>query len=626
MIAKAKTMTPIEIILAILTTMFWTTYGIGSFIIKTVSFSYGILITLMRGSEAEAPAKKEEEEKPKKAPIPIEGEGGEGEAGGDQLALEDKSEKTSDSKTGKSDDLGSKQLAAMEAAEKLASSKSAKTEGPTSAIDFGGITKMIVSFLARNFFTLKLIALVIAFTINFMLLFYKVSVLEGEEGEGDDLDIGGDIEELAMDDGGGEDGEGGDEEEEDPDEYIHVEEQFYYLEYIISILGLIHALLSFCMLIAYYNLKIPLAIFKREKEVARKMEFDGIYISEQPEDDNLKGHWDKMVISAKSFPVNYWDKFVKKRVREKYSETFEFDALCEILGMEKSAIPAETSEETGLMATLKSIDWRYQVWKIGVTVTDNTFLYLLFYFIFSVLGNYNYFFFAAHLIDVAVGVPALRIILQAITYNGKELVLTVGLLSIVCYIYTVLAFNFFREFYVAEGEEGEDPDQKCHDVFTCFVFHLYQGVRAGGGIGDVIEPPDGADNEFVRIFFDISFFLFIIVILLAIIQGFIIDAFGALRAQLQGVEDELSNNCFICGIGKDYLDGIPHGFDIHVQKEHNLANYLFFLMYLINKDENDYTGQETYVWNMYQERCWDFFPAGDCFRKQYESELGGGGG
>ena len=71
-------------------------------------------------------------------------------------------------------DLGEKQLAAMEAAEKLASSKSAKVEGPASAIDFGGISKMIVSFLARNFFTLKLIALVIAFTINFMLLFYKV--------------------------------------------------------------------------------------------------------------------------------------------------------------------------------------------------------------------------------------------------------------------------------------------------------------------------------------------------------------------------------------------------------------------------------------------------------------------
>ena len=186
-----------------------------------------------------------------------------------------------------------------------------------------------------------------------------------------------------------------------------------------------------------------------------------------------------------------------------------------------------------------------------------TFLYLIFYFVFSVFGNLNYFFFAAHLIDVAIGVPALRIILQAITYNGKELVLTVGLLSIVCYIYTVLAFNFFREFYVTEAEEeGEDPDQKCHDVFTCFVFHLYQGVRAGGGIGDVIEPPDGADNEYVRILFDFSFFLFITLILLAIIQGFIIDAFGALRDQLQGVEDELAGNCFICSISKDYLDQV----------------------------------------------------------------------
>ena len=79
------------------------------------------------------------------------------------------------SKTSESEDLGAKQLAAMEAAEKLASSKSSKVEaGPASAIDFGGIAKKFVSFLARNFFTMKFIALAIAFTINFMLLFYKV--------------------------------------------------------------------------------------------------------------------------------------------------------------------------------------------------------------------------------------------------------------------------------------------------------------------------------------------------------------------------------------------------------------------------------------------------------------------
>ncbi|GLD62511.1 ryanodine receptor 3-like protein [Lates japonicus] len=30
-------------------------------------------------------------------------------------------------------------------------------------------------------------------------------------------------------------------------------------------------------------------------------------------------------------------------------------------------------------------------------------------------------------------------------------------------------------------------------------------------------------------------------------------------------------------------------------------------------DEIEHTGQESYVWKMYQERLWDFFPAGDCF-------------
>lgn len=45
--------------------------------------------------------------------------------------------------------------------------------------------------------------------------------------------------------------------------------------------------------------KIPLVIFKREKEVARQLEFNGMYIAEQPEDDDIKSHWDKLVISAK---------------------------------------------------------------------------------------------------------------------------------------------------------------------------------------------------------------------------------------------------------------------------------------------------------------------------------------
>ena len=45
-----------------------------------------------------------------------------------------------------------------------------------------------------------------------------------------------------------------------------------------------------------------------------------------------------------------------------------------------------------------------------------------------------------------------------------QLVLTVMLLSIIVYIYTVIAFNFFRKFYIKE-EDGE-VDYKCHDMLT----------------------------------------------------------------------------------------------------------------------------------------------------------------
>ncbi|XP_064872913.1 ryanodine receptor 2-like [Oncorhynchus nerka] len=118
------------------------------------------------------------------------------------------------------------------------------------------------------------------------------------------------------------------------------------------------------------------------------------------------------------------------------------------------------------------------------------------------------------------------------------------------------------------------------------MFHMYVGVRAGGGIGDQIEDPAGDEYEIYRIIFDITFFFFVIVILLAIIQGLIIDAFGELRDQQEQVKEDMETKCFICGIGNDYFDTVPHGFETHTLQEHNLANYLFFVMYLINKDEH----------------------------------------
>uniref|UniRef100_A0A3Q3BSM2 Ryanodine receptor 1a (skeletal) n=1 Tax=Kryptolebias marmoratus TaxID=37003 RepID=A0A3Q3BSM2_KRYMA len=468
-----------------------------------------------------------------------------------------------------------------------------------------------MNYLSRNFYNLRFLALFLAFALNFILLFYKVSDTppEGEEVEGSGLNGGGDDddEEVLL--------------------YYYLEESTGYMQPTLAFLAILHTVISFICIIGYNCLKIPLVIFKREKELARKLEFDGLYITEQPEDDDIKGQWDRLVLNTPSFPNNYWDKFVKRKVLDKYGDIYGRERIAELLGVDLASLDVSQQHEkkqeepdNSVFAWMTSIDIKYQIWKFGVVFTDGTFLYLCWYLVMSLLGHYNNFFFACHLLDIAMGVKTLRTILSSVTHNGKQLMMTVGLLAVVVYLYTVVAFNFFRKFY-NKSEDEDEPDMKCDDMMTCYLFHMYVGVRAGGGIGDEIEDPAGDEYELYRVVFDITFFFFVIVILLAIIQGLIIDAFGELRDQQEQVKEDMETKCFICGIGSDYFDTTPHGFETHTFDEHNLANYMFFLMYLINKDETEHTGQESYVWKMYQERCWDFFPAGDCFRKQYEDQL-----
>ncbi|XP_039477547.1 ryanodine receptor 2 [Oreochromis aureus] len=528
---------------------------------------------------------------------------------------EDKRMKTEEKKSEKK--IGNEKAKARGRAKRF-SNKLKEPQSQQSALweTIGTHNKSLLNYFARNFYNLRLLALFVTFAINFILLFYKVTSFPNlKEEEGMTTSVYG--EELNSD---ADNSEGR--------VYFVLEENSGYMEPSLNFLAVAHTIISFCCIIGYYCLKVPLVIFKREKEVARRLEFDGLYVTKQPPEEDIKGQWDRLVINTPSFPSNYWDKFVRRKVMDKYGDFYGCEKISELLGLDKATL--DLSSETKTKKRLKrdaawsalcnSIDMKYQVWKLGVVFTDNSFLYLAWYMTMSFLGHYNNFFFAAHLLDIAMGFKTLRTILSSVTHNGKQLVLTVGLLAVVVYLYTVVAFNFFRKFY-NKSDDKDIQDMKCNDMLTCYMFHMYVGVRAGGGIGDEIEDPAGDEFEVERIVFDITFFFFVIVILLAIIQGLIIDAFGELRDQQEQVKEDMETKCFICGIGSEYFDTVPHGFETHTLQEHNLANYLFFLMYLINKDETEHTGQESYVWKMYQERCWEFFPVGDCFRKQYEDQL-----
>ncbi len=89
----------------------------------------------------------------------------------------------------------------------------------------------------------------------------------------------------------------------------------------------------------------------------------------------------------------------------------------------------------------------------------------------------------------------------------------------------------------------------------CIVTTLNQGLRNGGGIGDVLRSPSIQEALFpARVIYDMIFFFVVIIIVLNLIFGVIIDTFADLRSEKQQKEEIIKNSCFICGNSKGHKE------------------------------------------------------------------------
>lgn len=84
------------------------------------------------------------------------------------------------------------------------------------------------------------------------------------------------------------------------------------------------------------------------------------------------------------------------------------------------------------------------------------------------------------------------------------------------------------------------------------------------------------------------------------VTGLIVDTFSNLRKELDEFNYDLNNNCFICGLNREYIEKIYSGKDGFIDhiNNHNLRNYFCYIFYLMEKNPNDYTGMESYIKNM----------------------------
>ncbi|KAK2536271.1 Itpr2 [Columba livia] len=259
---------------------------------------------------------------------------------------------------------------------------------------------------------------------------------------------------------------------------------------------------------------------------------------------------------------------------------------------------------------------------------------------------------AANLFDLVYREETLLNVIKSVTRNGRSIILTAVLALILVYLFSIIGFLFLKDDFIMEvdrlkirtpgagigevptttltsmmgacakencstsipvinsGEEEEDGiERTCDTLLMCIVTVLNQGLRNGGGVGDVLRKPSKDEPLFAaRVVYDLLFYFIVIIIVLNLIFGVIIDTFADLRSEKQKKEEILKTTCFICGLERDKFDNKTVSFEEHIKSEHNMWHYLYFIVLVKVKDPTEYTGPESYVAQMIVEKNLDWFP------------------
>lgn len=189
--------------------------------------------------------------------------------------------------------------------------------------------------------------------------------------------------------------------------------------------------------------------------------------------------------------------------------------------------------------------------------------------------------------------------------------------AIIIYNFAIFAFLFLSDnFYdsnINKGLINKAGDSVCMSLLHCYFSTINYGLRLGGGIGELSTTTMEAwnrQNFYIKFFFDIAFFLLITTIILNVVFGIIIDSFAQLREESMLVAEDIKNKCFMCNIDRYTLDrDTEEGFDFHTEKDHNLWNYVYFIIHLKQKDPSDYNGTESYINGLLDNEDMVWFPA-----------------
>ena len=208
--------------------------------------------------------------------------------------------------------------------------------------------------------------------------------------------------------------------------------------------------------------------------------------------------------------------------------------------------------------------------------TGRTTIYCLCYIAGSVLAMQLPALYPFLLVDGLHRFEGLHHISKAITINKWHLSLSLLMIVVVVYQFTMVSFLTISHDYAA------DQGLYCDTLLSCLLTNLDMGVRNGGGIGNVL-PTATPPNFWIRLLFDTLFYVVVIVILQNVSFGIIIDTYAELRDQEARLMEDVYASCFVCGVTRGKLEMRGESFLAHIKDQHSLFNYLCYVVYLKHK-------------------------------------------
>lgn len=202
--------------------------------------------------------------------------------------------------------------------------------------------------------------------------------------------------------------------------------------------------------------------------------------------------------------------------------------------------------------------------------------------------------YAVCLMEVLRVSKLMQYVSRAFTENIDQVVATLILAVVILYLFTTVSFasvELHNKYDLnGQGEEG------CFSLQSCLRLHLDFGMLNTVHWQVPVEIPTALGE-----FYNFGLVFIMQIVIPGLISGIIIDTFSEMRGNKQALENDVFNNCFICNIARDDFEAVGIPFERHIKQDHNAWKYIWFLIYLDEKDHTEFDGIEQFCAQQDQE-------------------------